>query len=177
MGNRLLQVKKGPWVAIIAALAIIAIYFIRIEYLYHTLDMRKANVIDCIVDTCEELNVPSALAISIFTQESRLKAGFKHWEPRIRQYAYDVPQILYTTAYAEGFRGESDELLNYITSIYWGVKHIKTLLFVYDNNICKAIMAYNAGDCVSGNYDYLDKVLIIYRIYYPIFECEAIDEN
>jgi soluble lytic murein transglycosylase-like protein len=125
-------------------------------------------------DTCTEVGVPSALALSIFTVESKLKTGRKTWEPNIRAYAYNVPQILYSTAYSEGFRGEPDELLEYQCAIYWAVKHIKTLMYVYNGDVCCVIRAYNAGDCVSGNYGYLEKVLTIYRTtYYPDFECGA----
>ena len=174
MGNRLLQVKSPVAARLWAAAAIIVlVYFIRVEILYKTLDPRRVGVIEYTSDVCEQMNVSSALALSIFTAETKLKPGRKTWEPVVRAYAYNVPQILYSTAYGEGFRGEPDELLDYHVAIWWAIKHIKTLLYVYDNDICKVILAYNAGDCVSGNYKYLDKVLAVYANYYPAFECEA----
>lgn len=169
--NRVIGPTAAFFAAAVAIIIAFAVFAVRAEIKYKTLDPQRVGVIECVSDTCEEIGVSSALALSIFTAESKLKAGRKTWEPNIRAYAYNVPQILYSTAYAEGFRGEPDELLEYQCAIYWAVKHIKTLMYVYDNDICKVIMAYNAGDCVSGNYGYLDKVLTIYRGYYAEFEC------
>jgi hypothetical protein len=169
--NRVIGPTAVFFMAAVAIIIWLAVFAVWAETKYKTFDPARVSVIECVSDTCTEIGVPSALALSIFTVESKLKTGRKTWEPNIRAYAYNVPQILYSTAYAEGFRGEPDELLEYQCAIYWAVKHIKTLLDVYNGDICKAIMAYNAGDCVSGNYGYLEKVLTIYRAYYPDFEC------
>jgi hypothetical protein len=136
----------------------------------------RPGIVDYTADVCEELGVQPALAISLFTVESSLLEKhmvFKKWEAVHRFYVYSIPQISYAMAYSEGFRGEPDALMDYREAIYWAVRHIKTLLYVYDNDICKVIMAYNAGDCVSGNYGYLEKVLKTYRIYFPDFGCEV----
>jgi len=141
---------------------------------YRSPDWHKVAIVEYTSDVCEQLGVPVALPLSIFPVESSLYRKhmiFKKWEGKHRFYAYSIPQISYQMAYSEGFRGEPDELMDYRVAIFWAVKHIKTLLYVYDGNICEAIMAYNAGDCVSGNYGYLEKVLKIYRTYYPKFEC------
>jgi len=134
----------------------------------------RPGIVDYTADVCAELGVSPALAISLFTVESSLlekHMAFKKWEAVHRFYVYSIPQISYAMAYSEGFRGEPDALMDYREAIYWAVRHIKTLLYVYDRDICKVIMAYNAGDCVSGNYGYLDKVIKIYRTFYPEYEC------
>lgn len=174
MGKRLGKIN-GPAVALVAAAVIItAVYLVYCELTHIRLaEERKVLVVDCIVNTCVEQGVPPALAVAMFTQESSLRGSFKTWEPKLKRYVYSTAQISYLTAHAEGFNGEEDELFDYPCSIWWGVKHIKTLLYVYDGDICKVIMAYNAGDAVSGNYTHLERVLKYYRVYYPEFECEV----
>ena len=171
-GNRVIS----PAAVVLGAAAAIIVLFIAAwpAIKYRSPDWHKVAITEYTVDVCAELGVPSALPLSVFLVESSLwkrHMTFKKWEARHRFYVYSVPQISYNTAYGDGFRGEPDELMDYTVAIYWAVRHMKTLMYVYDGDICKVIMAYNAGDCVSGNYGYLDKVLKIYRTYYPLFEC------
>jgi hypothetical protein len=166
----------SPLAVFMAAIAIIfIIYMVQTEITLRTTSPVKTSVIETTQAACEVFNVPLALPMSIYMVESSLLKKhmvFKKWENNIRKYVYSIPQMTYEIAYSEGFRGEPDTLMDYHESIYWSVKHIATLMYAYNNDICKVIMAYNAGDCISGNYDYLDKVLMNYRIYYPNFECE-----
>ncbi len=73
-------------------------------------------------------------------------------------------QIKVETARLLGFTGNQTDLLNPYSNAYWAAKYLKKQLVRYDNDLGKALSAYNAGshrvkNGKTRNQHYVDKVL------------------
>lgn len=80
--------------------------------------------------------------------------------------SYGVCQIKLSTAQLLGFKGTEKSLRKPSTNIYYAGKYLRSQLNRYDNDITKAVAAYNAGTYkvnkrgLTRNIKYVNKVLL-----------------
>lgn len=108
--------------------------------------------------------VHGALLLAICTHETGLKNSYvanDKGSPTI-----GICQIKKFTASLVGFKGSSKELMKPDVNAYYSGLYLKYQLERYNNNLCKAIAAYNAGSFIESekfptfpkNYKYVKNV-------------------
>ncbi len=117
--------------------------------------------------TTQTLNLPPKLIDSICYVESGHNAKVVNINDG-GSPSHGVCQIKLDTARLVGFKGTTKQLMDPKTNIYWAGKYLKHQLRRYDNNIEKAIAAYNAGkhrvndQGLTKNRKYVNKVLQVW---------------
>jgi len=81
-------------------------------------------------------------------REKRSGRDYSYWAQLRIASSYGLVQILYPTAVMEGFRGQPEDLYDPVICLKFGFKHYKRKLRKYKTQE-KAIIAYNAGNCVK----------------------------
>jgi len=59
--------------------------------------------------------------------------------------SYGICQIKHETAQTLGFKGKAEDLTNPQINAEYAAKYLKYQIDRYDENLCKAVAAYNAG--------------------------------
>jgi len=72
-------------------------------------------------------------------------------------------QIKHPTAQQMGFTGSADELFDPNINVHYATKYLRWQLNRYDQDLQKALSAYNAGTYIPENQEYVDRVLGYYR--------------
>ena len=114
--------------------------------------------------TSTHLGLPPGLLASLCYVESR------HKPSAINQYdgnspSYGICQIKLATAQLVGFVGTEKELMHPKTNVFYAAKYLKRQLTRYNNNVHKAVAAYNSGTYkeikpgLALNHLYVTKVL------------------
>ena len=121
-----------------------------------------------IIRIAEENGVDPALVMGIIQVES-------NWNPkavRVEPSGYKSIGLMQVTIQAArdvGYMGDEEGLFDPKTNIRCGVKYLRKMLDMFDNNIYKAVAAYNAGpgNVKRGRFSfaYVTKVMREYRRY------------
>ena len=92
----------------------------------------------------KKYSLPKGLLSAMCYQESRHNV---HQKPVMDggSYSYGICQVKLMTARSVGFTGTRRELSTAINNIEVAAKYLKTHLNVYNKDIKKAVIAYNAG--------------------------------
>ena len=100
-------------------------------------------MVQLILSIAKTVGVPGYLLLAICTTESRL---INVMTPNDGGSAtLGICQIKVGTAHMFGFKGEPKDLMVPKTNIRYAAKYLKYQLERYDNDLCKAIAAYNSG--------------------------------
>lgn len=115
-------------------------------------------VIRTIIEAAISQNVPPLILISICSVESSLNPYTTNFNDG-HGNSHGLCQIQTRTARWMGFKGEISHLYNTKINVKYAAKYLRYQLTRYDNNIVKAISAYNAGRYIKNNSQYVNKVL------------------
>jgi soluble lytic murein transglycosylase-like protein len=122
------------------------------------------DLIEAIVMT-ESSGDPNATRYEPAFYERYIKPlGLPEAEGKKRATSYGLMQIMYQSAWEDGYRDSAERLLKIDVGLNWGVKHLKKKIALYGKqDINRAISAYNAGtprmkDGKFVNQYYVDRV-------------------
>ena len=111
-------------------------------------------ILSIIVTATTTFNLPTNLLMAVCYTESKLDPQAVHHDDGGSD-SLGLCQIKLSTAQWLGFTGTREQLMNPETNAYYSAKYLKHQLLRYNNNITKAIIAYNrgsAGDLKSTEY-------------------------
>jgi soluble lytic murein transglycosylase-like protein len=100
----------------------------------------RARLLPLIQAEAERLNVPVALADAVATIETNYTENAAGSSGEI-----GLMQIMPSTAWMLGFRGNSNDLFEPATNIHYGVTYLAHALAASGGNLCRALMKYRAG--------------------------------
>lgn len=122
------------------------------------------DLIEAIVMT-ESSGNPNATRYEPAFYERYIKSlGLPEEEGRKRATSYGLMQIMYQSAWEDGYRDNVERLLMIDVGLNWGVKHLLKKIKKYgQQDINRAISAYNAGNVriKDGHFEnqyYVDRV-------------------
>jgi soluble lytic murein transglycosylase-like protein len=125
--------------------------------------MEVTNLLTIFVTVSSTFGLPPGLLQAICYVESTHRPHVVNLKDGSSS-SYGTCQIKYETAKLVGFRGQPKDLLNPQTNVYYAGAYLKKQMRRYNNNIWKAVSAYNMGrhktnkDALYANETYLDKV-------------------
>lgn len=114
--------------------------------------------------TSSYFSIPPGLLSAVCYTESRHDGNKINYSDN-GSPSYGVCQIKMGTAISLGFTGTERELIDSTVNVYYSGAYLAKQLSRYDNNIIKALAAYNSGTCRLNskgnplNEKYVKKVL------------------
>ncbi len=94
--------------------------------------------------TSIQLNLPPGLLSSLCYVETRHNVSLIHYQDG-KTNSYGICQIKLESAEFLGFEGNEEELMEPATNIYYAGLYLQHQLIRYNNDIPKAVIAYNRG--------------------------------
>lgn len=104
--------------------------------------------VQIILSAAKAAKVSGALLLAICTQESNLTNVVVYHDGD--SPSFGVCQIKFETAKMVGYKGKAGKLIDPTVSIPLAAKYLKYQLNRYNDNVCKAVSAYNAGSYIEG---------------------------
>lgn len=144
------------------------------------------NYVSIITLAAKKVGVSASLLLAICSHES---GGFKysHNENDNGSPSYGICQMKEATAKQMGFKGTNKVLSTPKTNALWAARYLKWQLDRYNNDICKAVAAYNAGSYNESkkkpgypkNLKYVKNVqkLIVEESVAMLLECNMFDSK
>lgn len=107
--------------------------------------------------------LPKGLLESVCWVESKYNVEAIHKDDG-KGNSVGICQVKLATAQWLGFKGTEKELMEPATNAYYSAKYLKHQLLVYNNDIPRAITAYNRGNAKGLTHSaYSDKVIKKWR--------------
>tara|TARA_Y100000310_G_scaffold65095_3_gene60630 strand:+ start:5076 stop:5561 length:486 start_codon:yes stop_codon:yes gene_type:complete len=118
------------------------------------------------IDTAaQRYNLNPKLLAAIIMVESGGNPSATRYEARLGISSYGLMQILPTTAEQMGWKGKAEELLDPNINIYLGAKYLRYQLDRYENDLERAVLAYNTGSArTDSNGQLIDPQNYRYRV-------------
>jgi hypothetical protein len=105
----------------------------------------RARLLPLIQAEATRQGIPPALADAVATIETGYTENATGSSGEI-----GLMQIMPSTAWMLGFRGNTTDLYDAATNIHWGVTYLARALAVSNGNLCRAFMKYRAGTGSEG---------------------------
>lgn len=125
-----------------------------VHYVFMTLIM-----ISLLAFATQQHNLPAGLLQAVCTTESQLDPNAVHQDDG-GSTSLGLCQVKLTTAQWLGFQGTEQDLMEPSVNAYYAAQYLHKQLIRYNENIPKALTAYNRGNAIGiESSEYSDKVL------------------